>query len=261
MKECPNCKKVFPDDLFYCLYDGVALADTRSSVSHDAPTEVVEWNAEPSVPTAVIPIRITDQTPAGRSKLPYVIIGALLLICAGLGGALAITYLSRTSEDKGNDKGKTIAGSPTPAPANSSTPAAANSATPAKSATPMTVQLDPTGKWRGQWSTDSGTLFDIELTLSKAGGDNVEGSLLWTMRKTARPDKASKIGLTATEFVRGAFDPESHTVKLAGYGKDDPDEVLVMTDQYRLNISADGRTLNGFARNGGKWNGHIKLSR
>jgi len=34
-----------------------------------------------------------------------------------------------------------------------------------------------------------------------------------------------------------------------------------MLDVYKLNISSDGHTLSGLARNGGKWNGHLKLNR
>ncbi len=48
---------------------------------------------------------------------------------------------------------------------------------------------------------------------------------------------------------------------MRGGNKDDPNNILVMLDQYRLNLAADGRTLNGVARNGGKWNGRVSLGR
>jgi hypothetical protein len=48
---------------------------------------------------------------------------------------------------------------------------------------------------------------------------------------------------------------------MSGYSKDDPNNVLVMIDDYKLTVSQDGRTLTGVARNGGKWNGHVRLSR
>ena len=48
---------------------------------------------------------------------------------------------------------------------------------------------------------------------------------------------------------------------MRGTSKSDPNNMLVMLDQYRLNLSSDGRTLNGAAKNGGKWNGRIILSK
>ena len=71
----------------------------------------------------------------------------------------------------------------------------------------------------------------------------------------------NKVGLSAIEFVRGTFDPANGIVKMSGYRKDDPDGVLVMLDEYKLTVSPDGKSLTGLARNGGKWNGHLRLSR
>jgi hypothetical protein len=89
----------------------------------------------------------------------------------------------------------------------------------------------------------------------------LDGSIRWTMRQTARSDKNDKIGLSATEYVRGTFDPTTGVINLTGYSKDDPNNVLVMVDVYKLQISTDGRKLTGKARNGGKWNGKVDLSR
>jgi hypothetical protein len=103
-------------------------------------------------------------------------------------------------------------------------------------------------------------LFDFDLTLSRQVMA-LDGSILWTMRHTARTDKSDKIGQSATEYVRGNFDPTTGTVNLTGYSKEDPNSVLVMLDVYKLQISADGKKLTGAARNGGKWNGKVDLSR
>ena len=130
-----------------------------------------------------------------------------------------------------------------------------------QAATQPGANISPVGKWTGEWSTDSGTLLDFDLTLTDTGNNRVEGQIKWTLRKTVRPDKMDKIGLSATEYVRGTFDPATRTLNMNGYSKDDPNGVLVMLDVYKLNVSADGHTLSGLARNGSKWNGHIKLTR
>lgn len=67
--------------------------------------------------------------------------------------------------------------------------------------------------------------------------------------------------MSATEFVRGRFDPGTRVLTMAGYRKDDPNNVLVMVDNYRLNLSGDSRALGGKARNGGSWNATMKLSK
>jgi hypothetical protein len=55
------------------------------------------------------------------------------------------------------------------------------------------------------------------------------------------------------------YDAFSQTVMLQGYSKDDPNDILVTLDSYRLKLS--GNSLNGSARNGGKWNGRMYLRR
>ena len=81
MKECPNCKKVFADDLFFCLYDGVPLTEGVSPVSSDAPT-VADLDSR-SVETQISPVRITSDEPRS-SKMPYILIGGLSVLCLGL---------------------------------------------------------------------------------------------------------------------------------------------------------------------------------
>lgn len=272
MKECPNCRKVYSDDLFFCLDDGSPLRQIGGYVDPNAATEAA-IDVSSSLRTEVIPISVPKTQvvphysmpqPKSHSKLLYVVIAVLTLACLTLVAAMIAINRDRiftTQESATNTtSGSKSIASPTPALAAASSPMSS----PRSASTPVTqpaASFNPTGRWKGEWSTASGTLFDFELNLSDTGGDNLEGQIRWTMRRTARPDKTDKIGLSATEFVRGNADQATRTINLTGYAKDDPGGVLVMLDVYKLNISADGKSLIGAARNGGKWNGRVRLSR
>ena len=272
MKECPDCKKLFTDDLYYCLYDGVALIQHGQSVDPSAPTEPT-YKVGSSDPTQVLPRPVPPtqkisnlEQPASSSpsKLLYVVIGALAAICAVLAVALIAVNFDHIfpSRENKNEPVNDAKATPTPSPVAASpspTPNTVRSVNQTVGQPP--IAYNPTGRWKGDWSTVSGTLLDFELNLTETGNNNLDGQIKWTLRKTARPDKADKIGLTAIEYVRGKYDPSTGLVNMSGYSKDDPNGVLVMLDVYKLNISSDGHTLSGLARNGGKWNGHVKLNR
>lgn len=274
MKECPKCKRIYTDDLFFCLDDGLPLATGNQNIDNYASTEVafnvgnsqrteIIPNRRPVAPTQISPQYTTvEQKP--HSKLAYVAIGVLSLACTTLAFALILVNRDRifpAQEPKGNTLVQ-VPSSPVPRSSILPTTQSTNVVKAEKQvAIPSAPKYDPTGKWNGQWSTDSGTMLDFELSLTESGNSGLEGQIKWTLRRTARPDKKNKVGLSAIEYVRGTFDPTTGALKMNGYGKDDPNNVLVMVDAYKLNISQDGRTLNGLARNGGKWNGHLNLSR
>jgi len=264
MKECPNCKKVFTDDLFYCLYDGTPLSEPGSGVDSSAATEI-GFDPGISDPTEVFSRPEPIAAPS-RSKLPYVVIALLALVCIGLAGAVLVTNLDRfmpTREAVNRKVDDTRTSTPVSV---STTPPNSTTASPASTtSTPIIKQpgkeLIASGKWKGQWSTDSGTLLDFDLTLTDMQNNGVDGQIKWTLRQTVRPDKIDKIGQSAIEYVRGTFDPATGSLKMSGYNKDDPNNVLVMVDDYKLTVSPDGKTLSGVAKNGGKWNGHVRLAR
>ncbi len=271
MKGCPDCKTVYADDLFYCLQDGTPLTGIRTGVDPSARTELA-YNAGRSQQTEVLP-RISPPPPSlpaestkASSKLPYVAIASLTLACITLAGAMIVLNLDRILPAKetktSNTDGQVRTATPMFTSAMTSSPTPANSTAISLPVVKQpSVTVNPAGKWKGQWSTPSGTLADIEITLSSTQNNGVDGQIKWILRKTVRPDKMGKIGLPATELVRGNFDPATGSLKISGYDKDDPDNVLVMVDDYRLTVSHDGRTLGGQARNGGKWNGKLRLSR
>ena len=279
MKQCLSCGRLYDGDLSFCLDDGkslVRVVEAPSSDPRQMKTEVLRADSfetsEAAAPT--IPIRVAPTAqpePRRPSRLPYVVIGMLAFACVMLAFTLLVLnrdrLFSADSSNRATASPSPVAVSPTPVPTiarAAATPVAniGQAAQSNKAAANITGSgADPVGKWRGEWSTTSGSLFDFELTLTSTGGRALDGQIRWTMRRTARPDKADKVGFSATEFVRGSYDPATQRVDLAGYDKSDPNGMLVMLDVYQLNLSSDGRTLNGLARNGGKWNGHVRLSR
>lgn len=271
MKECPNCRNRYSDDLFFCLDDGTQLRKIGDYVDPHAPTEAAV-DVSSSLSTVVIPNPVSRPQgvpephvpqPKSHSKLLYLVIAVLTLACIGLVAVIVAINIdgifSRRETPANAGRDSKLASSPTPAVAAASSPVSTPKMT--SPAAPPATTFNPTGRWNGEWSTASGTLFDFELTLTEKGSNNLEGQIRWTMRRTARPDKADKVGFSAIEFVRGSYDATTGAVSLTGVRKDDPNNMLVMLDVYRLKVSSDGRNLTGAARNGGKWNGRVHLSR
>jgi hypothetical protein len=265
MKECPNCKKAYPDDLFYCLHDGTPLSKPGAGIDSSAATEVGISGI--SQPTEVFPRPAPiEAATSSRSKLPYVVIALLVLVCLGLAGAVLVTNLDRFLPTRAESNRETEKDKSSTPVSVLTTPVGSLPTSPSPTTSPPATkqsakELVASGKWKGQWSTDSGTLLDFDLTLNDTQNHGVDGQIKWTLKRTVRPDKMEKIGFSATEFVRGTFDPVNGSLKMSGYSKDDPNNVLVMVDDYKLTVSPDGKTLSGVAKNGGKWNGHVRLSR
>lgn len=245
-KQCPQCRREYQGDDSFCLMDGALLVAPgsvpMSAVSGDQPTQVVSRRGRVKA--------------GSNTRWPFIVIGLLAVVVAGLAGIL---FLRTSREEASNTRTEKAAANP------ANTPPQQNIAAPSNAVVgnyvpPSAPAVSPAGQWRGDWSSPSGAYLKFDLSLSEDGG-RVDGQIRWTLVRTTRPDKISKIGSTATEYVSGSFDPGSRRVSMSGYRKDDPANMLVMLDQYRLNLSADGRTLNGAARNGGKWNGRISLSK
>ena len=248
MKTCPQCGQQFSDDNSFCLDDGSILvlpAHTPSRGTGDQPTQVF-----------LTPAPVTTANP--NKGILYAFVGVLLLVIGGM-----TSYIVFRPGDDGEKfqtvsttKANTQSESPTPPPANTVV-------TPAFNAPPPISRLDATanGRWSGDWTAPSGAYLNVVFTLNDDGNGRVNGQINWTLRRTTRPDKMSKIGMSATEYVNGNFDPVTRKLSLQGYRKDDPNGVLVMLDQYRLTLSSDENRLSGSAKNGGKWNARINATR
>ncbi len=259
MNKCPNCNQIFTTDEVFCVNDGATLVP------------IVPGNQEPTVlfsssesPTVFVPTPPAN-TPQNRSdnKLFYVIIGAMGVALAAMVVFMLLPNDSGSSENSKSetnsfrDSGQAYSqGSPTPAESKQ-----ADVSKPLNDAVPTSTDANPGGRWTGDWSSPSGAYFTLNVTLTDNGGGKIQGQIEWTMRRTRRPEKMSKVGMSATEYVSGQYNPATQSLSLKGYSKNDPNDVLVMTDDYRLTFSPGNRTLNGAARNGGKWDGKVILSR
>ncbi|HEY1256112.1 MAG TPA: hypothetical protein VGF01_15155 [Terracidiphilus sp.] len=127
------------------------------------------------------------------------------------------------------------------------------------------------GEWRGIWSDSSGYGFTATITLvtgsnckacASSGDGSVQGTIIWTMRKVpakATAEEAAKVGMTATEYVRGERKGVGLLV-LNGYKKDDPNSIFSL-DRYRLAISDDGLVLGGITFDNGSWTGQLMALR
>ncbi|MBW4467982.1 MAG: tetratricopeptide repeat protein [Pegethrix bostrychoides GSE-TBD4-15B] len=112
--------------------------------------------------------------------------------------------------------------------------------------------------WKGEWTDSAGVIFDFEMRLDTTANNNVRGSIYWTIKTPAnRPELQSKTEFSATEHIQGSYDPDSRSLNVAGYGKDDPNSVIIL-DKYKIRISADGDTFDGeTAASGETWEGRI----
>lgn len=249
MKRCPVCKSIFPPDNDFCLIDGSALVpDAR---------QPEPFNVS-NIPTQVI--YQTPQTqPANISNS-----SKWLYLALGGGGAIVIAaalFIVWSANTGSATEKFTSAGKRPDDPKSTAAVTTTPSGDALAKITPPAASVSPAGRWTGDWSSPSGAYLTIVVDLNDDGTGKVSGQINWTLRRTARRDKMSKIGMSATEYVNGQFHPGTRTVTMKGYRKDDPNDVLVMLDDYRLVLSADDRHLDGSAKNGGKWNATIKLAR
>jgi tetratricopeptide (TPR) repeat protein len=113
-----------------------------------------------------------------------------------------------------------------------------------------------TGTWRGEWNAD-GYLFGFEMQIDINSDNNVSGLIHWTLKATPdSSDLKSKIGLQATEYIEGSYNPGSQTLDIKGVGKNDP-KLIIALEEYKIHISKDGKAFDGETAYGGSWQGRI----
>jgi hypothetical protein len=123
-----------------------------------------------------------------------------------------------------------------------------------------------TDQFIGSWTKEGTTYqFDFILILNHVGDGQVEGQFRWTV---AKPDEKApqsvlwyqhKIGLQATEFVKGRYNDNTKELFIEGYRKDDP-HMIIALDEYRLKVIGD-HTLQGTSKAHGTWEGIIDGTR
>lgn len=236
MKKCPLCNNVFGDTNDFCLNDGTPLVGVGESSAFHTPTQVF--------PT---PVSGGFQQPSKSiSPILYLIIGVL---AAGFIAALIFIFVMPDRNDETKKTRQTDHPTEKPTTNVQSPQPAVNAPSSIPGPPPADPTLTPSGSWSGDWTSDKNTsAFTAKAEFQETGG-RVEGWIVWTLVRSANPQKMYKSGLTAVEYVRGTFDPPTRLMKVRGYRKDDPNN-LVIYDAYNLSLSEDKQNLSGRSKNG-----------
>src|SRR5215203_925759 len=98
MRMCPQCGRVYADDLMYCLQDGSALSPEPPTVAEEEPTVV-------RAPRRTGPA-IASTIPARRSTgwLKWAVPAILLLFLAAVAAVAAILFLRPMLAPSSNDQ-------------------------------------------------------------------------------------------------------------------------------------------------------------
>ncbi len=114
--------------------------------------------------------------------------------------------------------------------------------------------------WKGNWVSPKGFLYTANARLRVAQNFSVEGEISWVLERSPREEDKPKLGLGATEYVRGSYDPRARILRLEGYRKDDPNQVIGL-DKYHLVLADSNQVLGGITWDHGTWQGLISLVR
>jgi hypothetical protein len=120
--------------------------------------------------------------------------------------------------------------------------------------------------WTGTWEGSDGGVYDADMKLTLDASGRVDGRFDWTLKKAPveaseeiRNYYAARIGEQGVEYFWGVYDPATRGLKLEGYRRDDPRQILG-TDHYRLTLSEDRSTLSGATRGAGDWKSRFNLT-
>ncbi len=217
MRECPKCNQVFLDEYQYCLTDGSKLENVMdiNLIIEDfssAPTEVIP--ARQIISNDLPKSQLTNQfrenvSPLNKNKRWLYLLSGILTITA-----IAIGYLLYK---------------------------------PTVSEMPKIV-LNPSGRWKGEWSSPNGNLYQADVNLNDEEVNKLSGQIVYTLKESKTRAK-DKIGSMAIEHVEGTFDPMTRLLQVRGVKKDDPQNIIIL-DKYQLTLSEDNQTLIGNSLNG-----------
>jgi hypothetical protein len=245
MKKCPNCNQLFTDDNMFCLEDGTSLL----MVSDTGPNPLV-FPTSGEMPTQYVerPVTAAAAVSKDASKWLYLVIG---ILATALVAVTAFLFLGRDTgkKDETADAKNALSQTGQKDPeatknvqpnTQSSYVANTQGATPA----PPTINpnLTPAGNWRGDWNSKT-TYFTATASFTETGG-KVSGQIVWTLQRTSNPKKLNKVGVSATEYVQGTFNPATRMVSLRGYRKDDPNNIVIL-DRYNLSLAENNQALSG----------------
>lgn len=143
MKQCPNCRRTYPDNLAYCLEDGAALVaaydpeatqvHTPAPLSNLPPTEVY-----PKLPPTEVYQVPTPPAPAPRPKSRAWLVGVVVLAALVVGLVVGGLLFKQSSSDTSSSN------SPAATPTSTRTTTPATTPTPGATATPAVVTATAT---------------------------------------------------------------------------------------------------------------------
>lgn len=248
MKQCPNCKQFYANDVMFCLSDGTVL-------SVDSPAAPATSQKNP----------IWMYIAGGAASLIFgvVIIFTLFHVLKPDNNTnstkIPETTKTRTSSDKMNVT-KINEESELSGERNKRSDIIENQTITESPKSDSSSHISPAGKWKGKWLASVGSSFVAELILKDEGEGKISGKIIWTLRETINPKKMEKIGQSATEYVEGNYDAETRKLTISGYDKDDPYE-LINLDDYYMTLSSNNRRLGGVAQSRGRLDGRFDLAR
>lgn len=116
------------------------------------------------------------------------------------------------------------------------------------------------GTWRGTWTNPKGYVYFAEMHLDVSPDGIINGDIKWTLTNSPLETDIVKIGLKATEYIKGIYDAQNRMLTFEGYKKDDPD-IIIGLDKYKLIFSEDNKVIGGITFNNGNWRGLFSLTR
>lgn len=116
------------------------------------------------------------------------------------------------------------------------------------------------GIWEGELRDRAGSVYSSKLRIRVSATNNATGSIILALKAAPPSTDQQKIGMKATAYVKGTFDPERRVITIGTYQRDDPYDIIDI-NEYQLSLSADGATLSGQAGNNGTWTGTISAVR
>ena len=125
---------------------------------------------------------------------------------------------------------------------------------------PVAAKLALTKLWAGTWTSPEGFVYDADVQAKLDPTGAVEARITWALNKSpaSRPEYNDKIGLKGIEFAWGTYDPQTRTLYLEGYRRDDPHQILGL-EKYRLTLSDNYKTITGITWNHGTWDAVLSL--
>ena len=125
-----------------------------------------------------------------------------------------------------------------------------------------TTSFSQTKLYNGTWTKITTTYaFDFDLILNVNEPNHVEGYFIWKVvhydeyNISSKEYYENKLGMTATEYIRGTYNASEGEYLLKGYKKEDPNSIIGI-DTYKLKVDENGN-IGGKSKANGTWLGRI----